>query len=222
MSMSEGKPEAKPAGRKSGRACGGPRRCRLGRSAALVVLAGTLASATLPAAEHPGLGQVLGEDQVAAVDFTILPDGTGLPAGQGGVEEGRTLYEQWCRACHGEAGKGGPNDRLVGGVGSLASDAPVKTIGSYWPYATTVFDYIRRAMPYTAPGSLSADDVYALTAYLLHENGIVGEDAVMDADALPAVVMPNREGFVWVVGGEVGSGRETVGVRNQKSALRGM
>ena len=199
MSMSEGKSEAKPAGRTPGRVSVGRERCWLGRSTALLALAGMLASMTLPAAEHPGLGQVLSEDQVAAMDFTILPDGTGLPPGAGSVEDGRTVYARECRACHGEKGQGGPNDRLVGGVGSLTSDAPVKTIGSYWPYATTVFDYIRRAMPYTAPGSLSADDVYALTAYLLHENGIVGEDAVMDADALPAVVMPNREGFVWAV-----------------------
>ena len=102
-----------------------------------------------------------------------------------------------CIACHGEKGTGGINDALAGGRGTLASDAPKKTIGSYWPYATTVLDYVRRAMPLQAPGTLSDDDLYAVTAYLLYVNGIIGEDASMDAESLPDVKMPNADGFSW-------------------------
>ena len=98
--------------------------------------------------------------------------------------------------CHGAAGQGGVGDPLVGGIGSLTDAKPKKTVGSYWPYATTLFDYIRRAMPYNAPQSLSADDVYAVTAYVLHLNGIVPDDATLDARTLPRVKMPNRDGFV--------------------------
>lgn len=133
------------------------------------------------------------------VDFTVLPDGTGLPDGRGNVAQGEVLYRQHCLACHGEGGAGGANDRLTGGVGTIGTDRPVKTVGSYWPYATTLFDYIRRAMPYNSPGTLTNDEIYALTAYLLHVNGIVAADAVIDARLLPAVSMPNREGFVWDV-----------------------
>jgi len=103
----------------------------------------------------------------------------------------------YCLACHGEGGQGATNDRLVGGHGSLASDSPIKTVGSYWPYATTLFDYIRRAMPFTLPGSLTDEQAYALTAYLLELNGIIDEDTVINAQTLPAVEMPNRDGFVW-------------------------
>ena len=106
------------------------------------------------------------------------------------------MYEQKCQNCHGEKGAGQPNDRLVGGHGTLASKTPVRTVGSYWPYATTVFDYVRRAMPYTQAHSLSDDEVYAVTAYLLHLNGIIGEADVMDAQTLPKVKMPNRDNFI--------------------------
>jgi cytochrome c len=136
---------------------------------------------------------------VAAIDFTVLPDGSGLPPGAGTVVEGRVLYGQQCVDCHGADGEGSLNDRLAGGVGSIGSDQPVKTVGSYWPYATTLFDYIRRAMPYQTPGSLSADDVYALTAYVLHLNGILEEGGRVDAGSLPEVQMPNRDGFVSAV-----------------------
>ena len=147
--------------------------------------------------ESPGLGEELTPAEVAELSFTVLPDGSGLPAGSGSVAEGGRLYAQQCAACHGVSGEEGPNDRLVGGHGSLQSSLPVKTIGSYWPYATTLFDYLRRAMPYTAPGSLDDDEVYAITAYLLHLNGIVDDDAVMDAQTLPRVKMPNRDNFDW-------------------------
>jgi cytochrome c len=110
--------------------------------------------------------------------------------------EGAVVYEQKCQNCHGEKGAGQPNDRLVGGHGTLTSTGPVRTVGSYWPYATTVFDYVRRAMPYTQPHSLSDDEVYAVTAYLLHLNGIIGEADVMDAQTLATVKMPNRDNFI--------------------------
>ncbi|MDZ7643458.1 MAG: cytochrome c [Woeseiaceae bacterium] len=160
-------------------------------------LAAIAALAWGPAAadDAPALGEPLAAEEIAAVSFTILPDGSGLPPGSGSVADGEAVYAQHCLACHGAGGEGGPNDRLAGGRGSLDSAAPVKTVGSYWPYATTLFDYLRRAMPYTAPGTLSADELYAVTAYVLHLNGIVGADAVLDAERLPAIEMPNRNGF---------------------------
>ncbi|HMB32714.1 MAG TPA: cytochrome c [Methylomirabilota bacterium] len=128
--------------------------------------------------------------------MSIPPDGTGLPPGRGTPAQGAVIYAQKCQNCHGEKGGGQPNDRLVGGQGTLASKAPVRTIGSYWPYATTLFDYVRRAMPYTQSHSLTDDEVYAVTAYLLHLNGIIAEMSVMDAETLPKVRMPNRENFI--------------------------
>jgi cytochrome c len=129
-----------------------------------------------------------------------LPDGRGLPQGSGSVLEGRSIYQQQCASCHGENLQGGLGDRLIGGRGTLVNDSPakspVKTVESYWPYATTLFDYVKRAMPLTAPGSLTDDQVYALTAYMLAEAHIVSGDAIMSAETLPQVVMPNRDGFV--------------------------
>ena len=166
-----------------------------GAAAALAGAAafGAALAANLPS---PDLGRGLSAAELAAVDISIPSDGRGLPPGSGTVEQGAAVYAAKCQACHGANGAGGPNDRLSGGIGTLASPKPVKTIASYWPYATTVFDYVRRAMPITAPQSLSNDEVYALTAYLLSIDGIVAKDAVMDAKTLPLVRMPNREGFV--------------------------
>ncbi|MDP6376500.1 MAG: cytochrome c [Pseudomonadales bacterium] len=149
------------------------------------------------AAQGPGLGDSLDPGSLQKHDFTILPDGAGLPPGSGSVEEGAKLYTQHCQACHGEDGQSGSNDALAGGLGSLTSAKPVKTVGSFWPYATTVFDYIRRAMPYAAPGSLSADQTYAVTAWLLYINDIIDEDTRLSARTLPNIEMPNRRGFVW-------------------------
>jgi mono/diheme cytochrome c family protein len=146
--------------------------------------------------ETPNLGRVASPSEVAAWDLSIPPDGTGLPPGRGTSGQGAIVYEQKCQNCHGERGAGQPNDRLVGGHGTLASKSPVRTVGSYWPYATTVFDYVRRAMPYTQSHSLSDDEVYAVTAYLLHLNGIIGESDVMNAETLPRVKMPNRDQFI--------------------------
>ncbi len=156
-----------------------------------------LPSFTVAADTVPRLGEALTPAQVEEISFTVMPDGEGLPEGSGSAIEGSALYQQQCMACHGADGEGTLNDRLVGGQGSIHSAQPVKTLGSYWPYATTVFDYIRRAMPYTAPGSLSNDEVYALTAFLLFKNGIIEETATLDAKRLPEVKMPNRDNFDW-------------------------
>ena len=132
--------------------------------------------------------------------YSSLPDGSDLPRGSGTVAQGKALYESQCIACHGDNLQGGLGDRLIGGRGTLVNSdptkAPVKTVESYWPYATTLFDYIKRAMPLTAPESLSDDQVYALCAYILARASIVGADATMEAKSLAAVRMPNRDGFV--------------------------
>ena len=146
----------------------------------------------------PALGRELTTAEVAALPRTVFPDGRGLPAGSGSVAEGRVLYEQQCRACHGPRGVGGTADELAGGRMPLDSEWPDKNVGTYWPYATTVFDFVRRSMPLTAPGSLSADQAYALTAWLLYRNDILPADAVLDEASLPAVRMPNRDGFIRV------------------------
>jgi S-disulfanyl-L-cysteine oxidoreductase SoxD len=160
-------------------------------SASLLVLS----SAAL--AEGPGLGRVATPDEIASWDVSIGPDGAGLPPGRGTPKQGETVFAEKCVACHGEKGAGKPNDQLVGGRGSLSGEqASVKTVGSFWPYATTLFDYVRRAMPLNAPKSLSNDEVYAVSAYILQLNGIIGEADAMDAQTLPQVQMPNRDGFI--------------------------
>jgi cytochrome c5 len=161
-----------------------------------IVAAATASCARAPVREGPALGRAVTPEQIASWDITILPDGTGLPPGGGTAEQGAAVYEQKCQSCHGAKGAGQPNDRLVGGQGTLVTKTPVRTIGSYWPYATTVFEYVRRAMPYTAPRSLTDDEVYAVTAYLLNLNGIIDARVQMNARTLPAVKMPNRDGFI--------------------------
>lgn len=141
---------------------------------------------------HTPLGRA---PTVALAAPIIWPDGRGLPAGQGGVRQGEQLYAERCQSCHGERGTGGSGGHLTG-RSPLKGPDPDRTVVNYWPYATTLFDYIRRAMPPQTPWQLSADEVYALTAYLLHAGGLLPADAVLDARSLPAVRMPNRDGFV--------------------------
>jgi S-disulfanyl-L-cysteine oxidoreductase SoxD len=150
----------------------------------------------LLAAAAPHFGTPADPATVKAWDASIPPDGKGLPPGHGSVSEGLAIYSEKCVMCHGVNGQGKPADQLTGGIGTLTSPAPVKTVASFWPYATTLFDYIRRAMPITNPHSLSDHEVYALVAYILSVDGIVKKDAVMDAKTLPKVKMPNRDGFI--------------------------
>jgi S-disulfanyl-L-cysteine oxidoreductase SoxD len=148
--------------------------------------------------DTPQLGRPATTAEIAGWDVSIPPDGRGLPPGAGTPADGARVYAQTCQVCHGEKGVGGPNDRLAGGQGTLASTAPVRTVGSYWPYATTVFDYVRRSMPFFQPHSLTDSEVYAVTAYLLSLNGIIGDQDVMNAETLPRVKMPNRDNFILV------------------------
>jgi cytochrome c len=158
----------------------------------------TFACAALAEGE-PGLGREMSAAEVATMDFVIMADGEGLPPGSGSAATGATVYQQHCVVCHGEEGKNGLHDSLAGGRDTIRGPMPNKTVGSYWPYATTLFDYIRRAMPYQNPGNLSNDELYALTAYVLYLNGIVGESDTIDAGSLPLAEMPNRDNFVWAI-----------------------
>ncbi len=154
--------------------------------------------AVQPLPDKPRFGQPMSEADLAAWNIDIrTPDGRGLPAGRGSVAEGRKVYEAKCVACHGADAKGGPMyGTMVGGIGSFTTNARVLTPGSMYPYAPILFDYIRRAMPMDRPQTLSADEVYAVSAYLLNLNGLVPADAVMDAASLAQVQMPNRNGFI--------------------------
>ena len=172
------------------------------RTSAAVAFALAFACGVAAAADAPKTPYDFGTtatDADLARFVSPLPDGRGLPQGSGAVLQGKSIYLQQCASCHGENLQGGTGDRLVGGRGSLVNGdpakAPVKTVESYWPYATTLFDYIKRAMPLTAPDSLSNDQVYAVTAYILSEAKIVPPDATLDASTLAKVRMPNRDGF---------------------------
>jgi S-disulfanyl-L-cysteine oxidoreductase SoxD len=148
------------------------------------------------ATQTPHLGAPISPADIAAWDISILPDGSGLPPGSGTPAQGSRIYAQKCSVCHGAAGKGGLAAALVGG-GPLTGgiDTP-KTVANFWPYATTLFDFTRRAMPWTQPKTLTNDEVYAVTAYILSLNKLIGENDVMNADTLPKVQMPNRDGFI--------------------------
>jgi len=158
--------------------------------AALLLVSG------VASADGPNLGKRLSAQEIAAWDISILPDGGNLPPGSGNAEQGARAYAQKCVACHGESGKGGIAAALVGSAPITTISGAQKTIANFWPYPTTVFDFIRRAMPWQQPKSLTDDEVYALTAYIFALNKLIAEDATMNAETLPKVRMPNRDGFI--------------------------
>ncbi|MCI0435363.1 MAG: cytochrome c [Gemmatimonadetes bacterium] len=181
----------------------------------LLLLAGVLLLACAPGERSPsagngegtslerfGFGRPATAAEIAALDLDVMPDGEGLPPGSGSVAEGQRVYREQCAACHGATGREGPQHKLVAdpvpgfGFGDDPSLLDERVIGNYWPYATTVFDYVRRSMPHDRPGSLPDADVYAVTAWLLWQNGVIAQDAVLDATTLPAVLMPARDRFV--------------------------
>jgi S-disulfanyl-L-cysteine oxidoreductase SoxD len=170
---------------------------------ALASLAALLAASTAAQTPPPplGIGRAATPDDIRALDIDVMPDGRGLPSGRGSAVEGAVLYGAKCASCHGVKGVGGSAERLAGRTPgdsfAFATDASLaRTIGSYWPYATTLYDYTARAMPFQQPGTLTPDETYAVVAYLLFLNGVIAEDAVMDRSSLPEVRMPARERFV--------------------------
>src|SRR5438445_4523144 len=166
------------------------------RSSTILLL--VLAAAVPLAAQSPtfGVGRPATPQEIRELGAAIAPDGGGLPEGSGTVEAGRDVFAVQCARCHGPKAEGDVGPPLVGGQGTLATAKPLKTVGSYWPYATTVWDYINRAMPFNQPGLLKPPEVYALVAYILNLNDIIGNNQTMDARSLPKVRMPNRDGFV--------------------------
>lgn len=173
--------------------------CKRAILSLILALFGGCVMSNRPPAEQSarfGFGQPATPDEIRAWNIDVAPSGEGLPPGRGTVSQGATVYAAKCVKCHGASGSEGPMDRLVGGRETLAGSSPIKTIGSYWPYATTLYDYIHRAMPFDAPQVLTPDEVYAVTAWLLHQNGIIDQDTVIDAVTLPAIRMPNRHGFI--------------------------
>src|SRR3981189_40909 len=156
-----------------------------------------LAYATPAQAQSPyGIGRAATPAEMAGWNIDIDREGHKLPPGSGTVSHGHEVFDQQCAACHGAKGEGGIGDQLAGGQGTLATSKPVRTVGSYWPYAPTLFDYIRRAMPQNAPQSLNNDDVYAVSAYILNLNGLLSADVTLDSSILRAIKMPNRGMFV--------------------------
>lgn len=169
-------------------------RHRFAGAAAATILIGTAALS----AQSPrfGVGRPPTLEEIRNLGSAIAPDGTGLPEGSGSVAEGRAVFAAQCARCHGPTGEGDVGARLVGGQGTLRTPRPLKTVGSFWPYSTTLWDYINRAMPFDKPGLLTSSEVYAAAAFILNLNGIVADKDVMNAASLPKVRMPNRDGFV--------------------------
>src|SRR5215470_7622136 len=169
------------------------------RYSAIIFATLTMLAATAPlTAQSPtfGVGRPPSREEIRDLGSSIAPDGTGLPEGSGTVAAGREVFAAQCARCHGPRAQGDIGPVLVGGQGTLATARPLKTVGSFWPYATTLWDYINRAMPFDKPGLLKPSEVYAVAAYILNLNGIIGDNDVMDAKTLPKVKMPNRDGFV--------------------------
>jgi S-disulfanyl-L-cysteine oxidoreductase SoxD len=163
------------------------------------MLCAAIAVVTAALAQSPSykLGRPAAPEEIRKRDISVAPDGSGLPVGRGTVSQGRRDYQTLCANCHGDRGQGMLQyPALVGGQGTLRSKDPILTVGSYWPYATTVWDHIHRTMPYPRPGSLTPDETYAVTAFILYLNGIVDEKAELNANTLPKVKMPNRDGFI--------------------------
>jgi len=160
------------------------------------VIAQGFSPAIFAQAPSLGIGHTPRPEQLKQIDIDVTPDGKGLPPGSGTAAKGKDVYTRRCETCHGPTGTEGPQDALAGGKGSLATSKPQKSVGSYWPYATTLWDYINRAMPFDHPSTLSVDEVYSAAAYVLFLNGIVGEQDVLDQTTLPKIQMPNRNGFV--------------------------
>jgi S-disulfanyl-L-cysteine oxidoreductase SoxD len=168
------------------------------RLLALIAAAALMSAAAAEPPGYYGYGKPATPAEIAGWNIDARPDGAGLPPGSGSVSKGGNVYADQCAACHGTFGEGeGRYPKLSGGEGTLTKDRPDKTVGSYWPFATTLFDYIDRAMPFFAPHTLSTDDVYALTAYVLNINNIVGNNFIADSESLPKVMMPNRDRFIW-------------------------
>jgi cytochrome c len=169
-------------------------------TASVILAAVLVVQAFRPAvsAQSPtfGVGRAPTPDQLKLIDIDVTPDGKGLLPGSGTAAKGKDVYTRRCETCHGPSGKEGPQDVLSGGKGSLPTARPQKTVGSYWPYATTLWDYINRAMPFDHPSTLTPDEVYSATAYVLFLNGLVAEQDVLNETTLPKIQMPNRNGFV--------------------------
>jgi S-disulfanyl-L-cysteine oxidoreductase SoxD len=171
-------------------------RCSYKLLGSIVVLTACTA-AWAQAPNYSNIGRVPTEEEIRAWDDAVGPAGKELPPGSGTAKDGAEIFAGKCAMCHGPAGEGTPlAPRLVGGNGTLTSPQPVLTVGSYWPFATTIFDYVRKAMPRGQEGSLTPDELYAVTAFLLYKNEIIQESDVIDAKTLPKVQMPNRDGFI--------------------------
>lgn len=164
--------------------------------AIVIALAGGGAAWSAEDSRGYGLGRPATGEEIRSWNIDASPTGEGLPPGQGTMKQGAQVYAGKCAACHGPTGVEGPKDKLVGGQNTLTTPKPIRTIGSYWPYATTLYDYIHRAMPFDAPQSLTADETYSVIAWLLFQNQIIAEDSVIDAQTLPKLSMPNRDGFI--------------------------
>ena len=164
----------------------------------VLMLAGISPGAADPA-PGPGLGEPADRRAVSRLDRGIMPDGTGLPAGSGSAAQGRVIYDRLCLSCHGQGGLGDSGDQLAGAQMQLTDEWPEKTIGTFWPYAPTLFDFIRRSKPMMQPGTLTDSEVYALTAYLLYLNEIIPAHQELNASTLASVKMPNRDGFIQVL-----------------------
>jgi mono/diheme cytochrome c family protein len=163
-------------------------------AAALLILA---SAAIARAGDTPGLGKPMTEADIKPWDISVMPDGGNMPPGSGTAAQGAKLYvDKGCNLCHGDNGKGGPNPALVGNPPLMGDVAALKTIANFWAWPTTLFDYIRRAMPWPTPHTLSDDEVYALCAYLFAANNLIPQDQVMNAETLPKVKMPNHDNFI--------------------------